>query len=100
MESLKLSMISPCVGYLDETSGANALAMRPATLEGKVLGVLGQSGKQPESEAASEGSHERPGGTEAGGLALDPMAVRIQSPGGGQKMQMGMRVEGFAPTTM
>jgi hypothetical protein len=40
VESLKLKLISPCVGYLDEVSGASALARRPATLEGKVLGLV------------------------------------------------------------
>ena len=40
MENFKLKMISPCVGYLDEVIGSNALAMRPATLEGKVLGLV------------------------------------------------------------
>jgi hypothetical protein len=40
MPSLKLSMISPCVRYLDEVSSGNALAPRPATLEGKVVGLV------------------------------------------------------------
>ncbi len=40
METLKLSMISPCVRYLDEVSGSNALAAHPAQLEGKVLGLV------------------------------------------------------------
>ena len=40
MTSLKLSMISPCVGYLDEVTAGSALAPRPATLEGKVLGLV------------------------------------------------------------
>jgi len=30
----------PCVRYLDEVSGSNALAARPAQLEGKVLGLV------------------------------------------------------------
>jgi hypothetical protein len=38
--SLKLSLISPCVGYLDEVAGSSALAPRPATLDGKVLGLV------------------------------------------------------------
>jgi hypothetical protein len=40
MASLKLSMISPCVEYLDTTASSNALAQRPASLEGKVVGLI------------------------------------------------------------
>ena len=40
MATLKLQMMSPCVGYLDEESGSGALAPRPATLEGKVVGLV------------------------------------------------------------
>jgi hypothetical protein len=40
VEALKLKMMSPCVGYLDEVSASNALAARPASLEGKVLGLV------------------------------------------------------------
>jgi hypothetical protein len=40
MAALKLQMISPCVGYLDEVLNASALAPRPATLEGKVVGLV------------------------------------------------------------
>ena len=40
MATLKLQMMSPCVGYLDEVSGGNTLAPRPATLEGKVVGLV------------------------------------------------------------
>jgi len=40
MTVLELQMISPCVGYLDELSSASALAPRPTTLEGKVVGLV------------------------------------------------------------
>lgn len=40
MASFKLSMISPCVDYLDRIASDNALAQRPATLEGKVVGLI------------------------------------------------------------
>ena len=40
MASLKLSMISPCVEYLDKVASSNALAQRPASLEGKVVGLI------------------------------------------------------------
>jgi hypothetical protein len=40
MAALKLQMISPCVGYLDEIPSGSALAPRPATLEGKVVGLV------------------------------------------------------------
>ena len=40
MAALKLQMISPCVGYLDEISSDSALAARPTTLEGKVVGLV------------------------------------------------------------
>ena len=39
MALYKLSAISPLPVYLDENS-ANTLALRPATLEGKVVGLL------------------------------------------------------------
>jgi hypothetical protein len=38
--TLKLSMISPCVEYLDGLAADGALAQRPSTLEGKVLGLV------------------------------------------------------------
>jgi hypothetical protein len=38
--TLKLSMISPCVDYLDRIAGENALASRPASLRGKVVGLI------------------------------------------------------------
>ena len=38
--SLKLSMISPCVDYLDRIAADNALAARPSTLQGKVVGLI------------------------------------------------------------
>ena len=40
MNPLQLSMISPCVGYLDELSDGNSLAARPPTLEGRVVGLV------------------------------------------------------------
>ena len=40
MAAFKLQMISPCVGYLDEVSSGGTLAPRPATLEGKVVGLV------------------------------------------------------------
>ena len=40
MAALKLQMISPCVGYLDEISSDSALATRPASLEGMVVGLV------------------------------------------------------------
>lgn len=39
MAPLKIRMFSPLPAYLDE-SGASALAPRPATLDGQVLGLL------------------------------------------------------------
>jgi len=35
-----IKMISPCVPYLDMVGAANALAPRPDTLNGKVLGLV------------------------------------------------------------
>ncbi len=35
-----IRMISPCVPYLDMVGAANALAPRPGTLNGKVLGLV------------------------------------------------------------
>ncbi len=35
-----LRMLSPVPGYLDEIEGLGALAPRPATLDGKVVGLL------------------------------------------------------------
>jgi hypothetical protein len=40
MSGFALDMISPCVSYLDMLPAANALARRPGTLEGKVLGLV------------------------------------------------------------
>ncbi len=40
MASLKLSMISPCVEYQDKIVSSNALAQRPSSLEGKVVGLI------------------------------------------------------------
>lgn len=37
---LNLTMLSPLATYLDEAGSGNALAPRPATLEGKVVGLL------------------------------------------------------------
>ena len=38
--TFKLSMISPCVDYLDRIASDNALAQRPASLQGKVVGLI------------------------------------------------------------
>jgi len=38
--SLNLTMLSPLAVYLDDAGSANALAPRPATLDGKVVGLL------------------------------------------------------------
>ena len=38
--TLKLTMVSPLAEYLDEQLSAAGLAPRPATLEGKVIGLL------------------------------------------------------------
>lgn len=40
MASLRLRMVSPFPVYLDESTASSALAPRPATLDGKVLGLL------------------------------------------------------------
>jgi len=40
MSSLGLTMVSPLATYLDDISNASRLAPRPATLDGKVLGLL------------------------------------------------------------
>jgi len=38
--TLKLSMISPCADYLDRIAADNALAQRPTSLRGKVIGLV------------------------------------------------------------
>lgn len=38
--SLNLTMLSPLAVYLDEAGSGSALAARPATLDGKVVGLL------------------------------------------------------------
>ena len=40
MTSLKLTMVSPLAVYLDESGPHSKLAPRPASLEGKVIGLL------------------------------------------------------------
>jgi hypothetical protein len=40
MPPLKVSMISPCVDYLDRIASDNALAPRPVSLQGKVVGLI------------------------------------------------------------
>ena len=40
MASLELNMVSPCVEYLDSIANSNALAPRPSTLEGAVVGLI------------------------------------------------------------
>ena len=40
MASLDLTLLSPLPVYLDETTIGSALAARPATLDGKVVGLL------------------------------------------------------------
>jgi hypothetical protein len=40
MNSLRLRVISPLPEYLDELDHGSALAPRPATLEGKIVGLL------------------------------------------------------------
>lgn len=40
MASLSLTMLSPLPVYLDETTAHSALAPRPSTLDGKVVGLL------------------------------------------------------------
>jgi len=40
MTSLKLTMVSPLPVYLDESGPQSKLAPRPASLEGKVIGLL------------------------------------------------------------
>ena len=40
MAALALTMISPLATYLDEISDASRLAPRPATLDGKVVGLV------------------------------------------------------------
>lgn len=40
MAPLTLTTLSPLLGYLDETTGGSKLAARPASLDGKVLGLL------------------------------------------------------------
>lgn len=40
MASIKLSMISPCVEYQDSIASSDALAQRPASLEGKIVGLI------------------------------------------------------------
>jgi hypothetical protein len=40
MTALELTMVSPLAVYLDYISNASKLAPRPATLDGKVVGLL------------------------------------------------------------
>lgn len=40
MSALSLTMVSPFPLYLDEAAGADSLAPRPTTIEGKVIGLL------------------------------------------------------------
>ena len=40
MTSLKLTMVSPLAVFLDESGPQSRLAPRPASLEGKVIGLL------------------------------------------------------------
>lgn len=40
MSTLKLSMASPCVEYQDTIASSNALAPRPSSLQGKVVGLI------------------------------------------------------------
>ena len=40
MSALELKMVSPLAVYLDEITSASNLAPRPASLDGKVLGLL------------------------------------------------------------
>ncbi len=40
MGALSLTVVSPLPVYLDETAGGGTLAARPATLEGKTIGLL------------------------------------------------------------
>ncbi len=40
MAALGLTMVSPLATYLDEIADAGRLAPRPATLDGKVVGLL------------------------------------------------------------
>ena len=40
MDRLSLTMLSPLPVYLDEAAAGSGLAPRPATLDGKVLGLL------------------------------------------------------------
>ncbi|HJQ63163.1 MAG TPA: hypothetical protein VJ834_09885 [Burkholderiales bacterium] len=40
MTALELTMVSPLAVYLDDISNASKLAPRPATLDGKVVGLL------------------------------------------------------------
>jgi len=40
MSAFELTMLSPLATYLDDISNASKLAPRPATLDGKVLGLL------------------------------------------------------------
>jgi hypothetical protein len=40
MASLELAMLSPLPVYLDESTVGSALAPRPATLDGKIVGLL------------------------------------------------------------
>ena len=40
MPTIKLSMISPCVDYLDEVSTGDSLAPRLPSLAGKVVGLV------------------------------------------------------------
>jgi hypothetical protein len=38
--ALQLTMVSPCVAYQDTVAAPDALAQRPATLAGKVVGLI------------------------------------------------------------
>ena len=89
MASLKLSMISPCVGYLDEIASNNALAPRPATLEGKVVGLVPNWRPAAVHLLTAVGAllQERYGVKE---VILEP-PVRISAMAGGGKLLDGVR---------
>jgi|SRR6185295_5370025 hypothetical protein len=89
MPTLKLAMISPCVGYLDEVSSGDSLAARPATLAGKVVGLVPNWRPAAIHLLTAVGNllRERCGAAE---VVIEP-PVRISAMARGGKLLDGMR---------
>jgi len=91
MTILRLSMISPCVGYLDEASSGDSLAARPATLAGKVVGLVPNWRPAAIHLLTAVGNllRERCGAAE---VVMEP-PVRVSAMAGGGKLLDGIRAQ-------